>query len=278
MPQPASLSALRRAVAALERPERAGAEGCFALGLPPLDAWLGGGLGRGVLHEVHAASWPDAAAAGGFALGLAARAAQTRPLVWIRQDYAGLETGQPYGEGLAAFGLDPRRLTIVRTRDPTGALRAAAEVARCPALGAALVEIWGEPKVLDLSAGRKLALAARASGTTLMLLRLQAEPAASVAASRWRVAASVSMPLEANAPGHPAFEAALIRHRAGLEPRTWRLEWDRDRAVFASLSERPSANPFGDRAAGPPLPRFVVPVPARGPAAYGQELARRRAG
>ena len=258
-----TLARLRRILATTEtdvRP-RGPARAAFRLGLPALDDWLGGGLMRGALHEVYARQGADAAAAAGFGLGLASRAAEGGALVWARQDLVELDRGRLYGDGIAAFGLDPRRLLLARTRDPTAALRVAAEAARCPAVGAALVEIWGEPRSLDLTASRRLALAAAASGVTLVLIRLQAEPAPSAATSRWSVAASASTPLEANAPGPPAFDAALLRHRAGLHPRTWRLEWDRDRLSFAT-----------------PLPRPLVPVPADGPAATRDDTPWRRAG
>lgn len=44
----------------------------LALGIPAIDAVLGGGLSRGTLHEIAAAREADIAAATGFALGLAA--------------------------------------------------------------------------------------------------------------------------------------------------------------------------------------------------------------
>ncbi|WP_233384861.1 hypothetical protein [Methylobacterium sp. C25] len=259
---PTTLSALRRAVSALEPGEAVAAAGRFPLGMPDLDDWLGGGLARGALHELYAERVADGAAAAGFGLGVAARAAGRRPLVWARQDLVGVETGQLHGAGLAAFGLDPAALILVRVRDPTAALRATAEAARCAAIGAALVEIWGEPRVLDLKASRRLALAAAASGVTLVMIRLQAEPAPSAAASRWSVAAAASVPLEANAPGRPAFAISLLRHRAGLGRRNWRLEWDRDSAAFAPTS----------------LPRPVVSVPAHRPVAAENGAFWRRAG
>ncbi|PZQ10377.1 MAG: hypothetical protein DI565_19860 [Ancylobacter novellus] len=234
----------------------------FRLGLPDFDAALGGGLPRGALHEVYARRAQDAVAAAGFGLGLVLRAAGGRAIVWARQELVDVETGGLYGDGLAAFGCDPRRLLMVRARDPTGVLRAAAEAARCPAIGAALVEIWGDPKVLDLKASRRLSFAAAASGVTVVMIRPGATPAPSAAASRWSVAAAASSPLKANAPGRPAFEAALLRHRAGLGPRTWRLEWDRDRASFESA----------------PLSRAVVSVPAHGQASSADRAPWRLAG
>ncbi|WP_020181465.1 hypothetical protein [Methylopila sp. M107] len=255
------LIALRRAIAALEPPDIRGAAGLFGFGLADIDDALGGGLKRGALHEVFARRTMDAAAAEGFGLCLALRAAGERPIVWARQDYSETEAGALHGEGVAAFGGDPDRLILVRPRDATGVLRAANEAARCAGLGAVLAEVWGTPKTLDLKASRRLSLAAASSGVTLVMIRGGAEPEASAAMSRWSVAAAASTPLEANAPGPPAFEAALLRHRAGVAPKSWRVEWDRDRLVFAA-----------------PLPRAVVPVPADRPARAAREPLMRRAG
>lgn len=270
MQQPPALSALHRAVTAPEPGIATAASSPFETGMPELDAWLGGGLARGVLHEIHAGHAPHPAAATGFGLGVALRASGGRPLVWVRQDRVEARVGGLYGDGLAAFGLDPSRLVVVRARDPTGALRAVDEAARCGTLGAALVEIRGEPRILDLKASRRLTLSARASGVTLLMIRLDADPCPSAATTRWRVVAAASVPFEAKAPGRPAFAAALLRHRAGLPPRMWHLEWDRDRLSFSS----PAATP----ATAAPLPRPVVSFPAVGPGPANGDAGRRRAG
>ncbi|TDR93656.1 ImuA family protein [Enterovirga rhinocerotis] len=240
------LSALKRAIAALEPDSALRPADLFAFGEPGIDGPLGGGLARGALHEVYARRVSVSASAAGFGLCLALRAGEGRPLVWARQDFVDVETGALHGEGIAEFGGDPDRIVVVRPRDATGVLRAAHEAVRCAAIGAVLAEIWGEPKVADLRASRRLGLAAAGSGVTLVLIRRGAAPQPSAAASRWSVEAASSTPLEAGAPGPPAFDVELLRHRAGCPPRHWRLEWDRDSLSFAA----------------PPLPRPVVPLPA----------------
>lgn len=258
----ARLAALRNALERLE-PAPPRADRLFALGHPRLDAALGGGLARAALHEILAeAGLADAAAATGFGLGLALRAAAGRPLAWIRQDTAAEEIGDPYGAGLAAFGADPDRVILVRLADSLAALRAAAEAVRQAALGAVLLELRGDARSLDLTATRRLSFAAGQSGVTLLLLRLAAAPRPSAATSRWQVAAAPSRPLAANAPGRPAFAIRLLRHRAGLPPQSWTLEWECDQARFAEPA---------------PLPRAVVP-PAAGRAAGTPGGPLRRAG
>ncbi|TQI76617.1 protein ImuA [Bosea sp. AK1] len=302
MPEIAStLSDLRRSLS--EAALRGGpvAAGRIGLGVPALDEALNGGLARAALHEVYAAEVADLAAATGFALGLALRAgvadekagafssevgigsreetrngSNERSILWARQDFVDAEAGRLHAPGLNEFGLDPSRLLLVRARDGEGVLRAGAEAARCAALGAVLIEPWGEPRPFDLTASRRLALAAEASGVPVLLLRVAATEAPSAARTRWQVRALASRALEANAPGAPAFALRLLRQRGGAAEREWRVEWDRDRHCFAerSLFDRASRT---DHAA--PLSRPLVPLPGDGQiAADGRDSDLRRAG
>ncbi|MFK8253870.1 ImuA family protein [Ancylobacter terrae] len=252
------VSALRQMLAGLEAVHLPGASSSFSLGAAGPDSVLAGTLARGVLHEVYAAEGADIPAACGFALALALRAShaqgEARPIVWIRQDFLESEAGRLDAHGLSGFGLDPARLILVRTHDPEQALRAAGDAVRCPALGAVLLEPWGEPKVLDLTATRRLALRSGVSGVTLFLIRVAARPSPSVAATRWRVRPAISIPLAADAPGAPAFAAELLRHRGGLQGHAWSLEWNHDNRSFRDIA---------------PLSRAVVPVPAGQPARPG---------
>ena len=247
------LDALRRQLSAFDRRVGPVAHDVAPLGYAPIDAALGGGLARGALHEVFAAA-ADAAAATGFALALVLRAAGERPILWVRQDFSDVETGELYAPGLAELGLAPGRLILVRVRDGPSVLRAAEEAARCPPLGAVLIEPWGAPRVLDLTATRRLALAAEVSGVPLIMLRMAAAPAPSAATTRWEVRAATSSPFEANAPGHPTFAITLARQKAGAGDKSWTVEWDRDRRQFRSLAS-----------AGATLYGGVVSVPADGP-------------
>lgn len=257
-PAPLSLSELRRSLAEAALRSAPAAIGRVTFGAPFLDEPLGGGIARAALHEVYAPGTADLAAATGFAVGMAIRAAGMRPILWVRQDFLDAETGRLHPPGLAELGLDPARILLVRARDAEGVLRAGAEAARCSALGAALIEPWGEPRLFDLTASRRLSLAAEASGVTTVLLRAAASQAASAAQTRWLVRALLSRGLEANAPGDPAFSVTLLRHRGGLSEREWRVEWNRDRQSF---QER--------RLDAAPLSRPLVPLPADGPAALG---------
>jgi len=258
-----TLAMLQQTLAGLGQGAKLGGSPPFSCGTAEIDEPLGG-LARGALHEIYALAVADVAAASGFAVGLALRAAGNRPILWARQDFLDVETGQLYAPGFVELGLDPDRLILIRARDAAGVLRAGAEAARCPAVGAVLMEPWGEPKASDLTTTRRLSLAAGRSGVTLLMIRIAARPMPSAAMTRWAVRAGASGPIETNAPGPPAFAATLLRHRAGLPARTWHVEWDRDRRSFSGAT---------------PLSGLVVPVPFIRPAAAGRgEETLRRAG
>ena len=81
-----------------------------------------GGLAIAAVHEVFAEGHQGAAATG-FIAGLAGRVASRRPLVWVRQDFAEVESGALSMSGLSELGLDPRLLVTVRAADVDSALR-----------------------------------------------------------------------------------------------------------------------------------------------------------
>lgn len=247
------LSALRRHVAGITLRQAPGAV-LFQTGHGPLDAALGGGLACGRLHELFAASADDAASAAGFAAMLALRAlAPGKALLWLRTDSAERRSGCFHAPGLAELGGDPDAVLLALAPDDVALLRCAADAARCAGLGVMIAECWGHPRALDLTASRRLALAAEKSGVTLLLLRIDAEVTPSAADTRWRVGAAPSQALEANAPGPVALEIELLRRRAGPAGMRWRVEWDRDQRIFRRIRE-------------PALSGAVVPLPANRPA------------
>lgn len=215
-------------------------------------------IGRAALHEFYAATEADAAPLTGAILALVP-GPSSQPLLLVRQDFLSREHGTPYPPGLREFGFDPERLIFVQGRDAQAVLQAGLEGARCAALAGVVIELWGEAKALDLTASRRLALAAKVSGTPVLLARVAAQPCPSAAETRWQVRAARSRPLAANAPGNPAVSLDLLRHRGGVPQGTWHLEWNRD------------TRSFDDRAAGsvrhvppPPLSGPVVSVPVDG--------------
>jgi len=254
------------------------------LGHAQADACLKGGILKGALHEVFPAAGGDEAAASGFAVALAGRVAARKRLLWCGTDFAVLEHGEISATGLLELGLDPDRLLLLRVPDAISVLRAGLDALSCAALGAVIIEIPGTPKILDLSASRRLVLAAAQSGVTAVLLRLDAEAEASAAETRWVVRAARSQaftfpppraevarragggqraltaPLRlatlATSPargggkdwGHPRFDAELVRHRHGRTGQ-WVMEWNCDDRLFRAADSGAVVAAASDRPA-----------------------------
>ncbi|HEX4861469.1 MAG TPA: hypothetical protein VFV07_09545 [Rhizomicrobium sp.] len=225
----------------------------MALGHGAADRALKGGLARGALHEVFAAAGHETAATG-FAAVLCARLAGTKPILWIRQDYCALEFGELAATGLLELGLDPSRFLLLRTAHVQDALKAASDALSCAALGCVVIELSGSPRILDLTASRKLTLSAAAANVPVLLLRFAAELEANGAETRWRVRAARSDPDDENW-GRPVFEAELIRNRHGGTG-CWVMEWCCDSgtcrepaahrgAVVSASFDRPLAAALG---------------------------------
>jgi protein ImuA len=219
------LNFLREKIARLEThlPSPSG----IPLGHAAADRVLERGLLPGALHEIFAAE-RHAAAGTGFALMLSLRLLDRKHLLWVRQDFSAIPCGEIYPPGLLELGLDPDRLILVRASTPLDALRAAADCISCKALGAVLLEVWGEHKAIDLTATRRLTLAAAQSGTTVILIRIAAAPRVSTAETRWLIEPA---PSRGEDWGHPIFSAALLRNRHGRTGR-FSMEWSCDQRIF----------------------------------------------
>jgi len=277
-----SLESLKHRIARIERlraPEQArhAKGGHTSIGHADIDNALGGGLTRGRVHEVFAAEAGDAGSAAGFVAVLAQRLGGT--IVWLREVQAERQGGTLHAPGLIGIGIDPGQVIVGLMPDPLAVLRAAADVVRCPEVGVAVIELWRNPRLLDLTASRRLALAAEGSGVTVIALRIAASPSPSAAQTRWQIAAAASAPLEANAPGHPAWTIELLRQRGRPAGGAWRVEWNREQASFADAPEVDGAvdgaiDGAVDQARDPPLSGAVLPFSAGGPVDAAGTLRR----
>ena len=223
----AVIALLRRRIDAIERPVFATArDGALKIGAAAIDDALpGGGLALGALHEVVE---EHVGAGAGFAAGVLARLATAAAarrggqVLWCCGARSLYETGNLYAPGLAAFGLDPTRLIIVRGQRDSDVLWAMEEGLRCRSL----VAVLGEAREVDLVAGRRLQLAAEASGVTGFVLRPPGAALGPTAAlTRWRVSAEPSA--GASMPGAPLaarWRVELARCRGGAG-HAWLVEW-----------------------------------------------------
>ena len=171
---------------------------------------IGTGLARGALHEVCAAS-PGSGVA--FAAILLARCGGQ--VLWIATEQ---ESNLVWPPGLLPFGLAPENLILARAARWPEALWAMEEALRCPALGAAVL-MAGAGQGLDLTATRRLHLAAEAGGVFGLLLRPDGAADASAARTRWHIA-----PLASDAA--PRWRLTLLRQRGGAPAGPWNVAFN----------------------------------------------------
>jgi protein ImuA len=218
-----------------------------------IDATLGGGLACGALHELAPAAPIHLAATSGFVMALARLAANRHgEVLWIAPDFATNEGGGLYGAGLDLFGLPAGRFLMLRVSQPVDVLWAMEEALRCRALACTVAELTSEGAGADLTATRRLALAARDGAGFGFLIRHRATAVPSAAATRWQVAAAVSEPDAYGGLGRTRFELALSKNRRGPSGR-WIIEWNHHECVFqpavlvgvaATAFDRPDRTPL----------------------------------
>jgi protein ImuA len=245
---------LRERIRRIERPVEA-IHGTLPFGIAAIDRALpGGGLVLGALHEImgNGGDEEDGALAAAFVAGILSRfGPYPTPrmgggvVLWC------LTRHDLYGPGLAAHGLDPVRVVLVRAARDAETLWAMEEGLRSPGILAVVGEVGALPAV----ASRRLQLAAERSGITAFLLRRwrDAGQAArerilpNAAATRWRIAALPSRPpREEPGVGCPHWRVELLRCRGG-EPACWEVEVADATghvSLAAALADRPVA-PFG---------------------------------
>jgi protein ImuA len=263
-PQP-TLDRLRQTLAGIDpslAPRLACEERLIGLA-EPIDAALGGGLACGALHELAPAHPVHAGAASGFALALAARAQDRRgEVLWITTDFARSESGGLYGPGLDLFGLALARFLMLRVPKPIDVLWAMEEALRCRALACVIAELAGEGDAADLTATRRLTLAARDGASARnsgfgLLLRHKAYAASSAAMTRWEIASALSESDSLGASllglGRVCFDLSLRKNRRGPSNR-WIIEWDHHECAFQP------AIPVGVAAAALDRPDRALPA------------------
>jgi protein ImuA len=153
-----------------------------------------------------------------------------------------------YGPGLAAHGLDPGRVVLVRALRDAEILWAMEEGLRAPGI----VGVVGEVGSLPAAASRRLQLAAERSGITAFLLRrwrdggqaTRERALPNAATTRWRIAALPSRPLQGEpGVGRARWRIELLRCRGG-EPACWEVEVADATgyvSLAATLADRPVA-------------------------------------
>jgi protein ImuA len=253
----AHLPELRERIRRIERPTTA-IHGVLPFGIAAIDRLLpGGGLALGALHEILGAGGDeeDGALAAAFTAAILGRLGpHPTPTPLAGEGRGGgtvlwcLPRPDLYGPGLAARGLDPAHLVLVRASRDGEILWAMEEGLRAPGLAA----VVGEVGTLAAVASRRLQLAAERSGITAFLLRrwrdggqaARERNLPNAAVTRWRIAALPSQPLSGEpGVGRLRWRVELLRCRGG-EPASWEVE-EADAtghvSLASALADRPTA-------------------------------------
>jgi protein ImuA len=243
---------LRHLRETLARADVAGRPACgyaLRLGVAPLDDTLGGGLVLGALHELSPAHPAHAGAAAGFAVALAVLG-QAQSVLWIQSAFARAEAGALYGAGLDCFGLRMDRLVTLEVTRTGDVLWAMEEALKCRA-ATVVAELFDDTGAVDLTAMRRLSLAARAGGGLGLLLRHRPCSLPSAAATRWEASSSAGARDCYGGLGRTTFALSLTKNRYGPCGR-WLLTWDHHACVFhcaaLSLGMAEAARDRSDRA------------------------------
>lgn len=217
------LAAMRAKIAALEGGGRG--EGLtLPLGVAEVDRRLpGGGLPLGRWHEITADGQEaeTAAAPAAFTALLARPLAVRGEVVWV------LRRDDLWAPGLTGLGFPATRLIQVCVRDEAEALSVMEDALATVGVAA----VVGEVEAVDLTAGRRLQLAAERRAATGFVIRRRPygggahrAVGGSAAATRWRVTPSPSEPPAGEfGLGPPRYHVALERCRGG-RPGAWILE------------------------------------------------------
>ena len=228
---------LRERIRRIERPAAA-VHGILPFGIAAFDRVLpGGGLALGALHEILGAGGDeeDGAVTAAFAAGILGRLATQESSAGDGTVLWCLPRPDLYGPGLAAHGLDPSRLVLVRAPRDAEILWAMEEGLRAPGIAAVVGEVGTLPAV----ASRRLQLAAERSGIAAFLLRrwrdggqaARERNLPNAAVTRWRIAALPSQPPSIPSPA-PTLTLPRLRGRewegvgwgAGVGRARWRVE------------------------------------------------------
>lgn len=190
-------------------------------------------LAAGQLHEIHGGR-DDWASVLGFALAMVSGRNGAIVLARGRGGRRRL-----FGEGLEGLRIDRSRLLLIEAEDERALLRAGLDAARCPGLGAVVLDTKGALPAYTLTASRQLVLAAERAGAPVILLRADATPRASAAHTRWQIA-----PAPSRGEAGWTIEATLLRRRGGPAGMRWLLEWNEDdgqlRPVIAEAGAEPA--------------------------------------
>ncbi len=180
-----------------------------------VDRWMPhGGLPTGCIHEVKGASLASALA---FSSILSARIAGDQGnIVYIAPERS------LYPLGLLPYGMRLDQILLVSARRSQDLSWAVMEALRCSQVSAVMAVLDGA----DLTASRRLQLAAESSGATGFLLGHVTSAPIAAPITRWKVSSHVGTPGQRF--DEPSWTLDLLYCRGG-RPGSWIIEWRNQR-------------------------------------------------
>ena len=186
-----------------------------------VDSWMPyGGLPAGCIHEVKGASLAIALA---FYSSMSARVAgEQGNIVYIAPDRS------LHPLGLLPYGMKLDQFLFVSVRRSQDLSWAVLEALRCSQVSAVMAVLDG----IDLTASRRLQLAAESSGATGFLVGHGTSTSIAAPITRWRVSSKIGKPGQRF--DEPAWTLDLLYCRGG-RPGNWTVEW-RNRQLSTLLN------------------------------------------
>lgn len=188
------------------------------IGLGPVEAAFPNGIfPTGAIHEFLTETPEYAAASGGFIAGLLSSLMQQGgPCLWISV------SRNLFPPSLKIFGIEPDRIIFVDLQREKDVLWVTEEALKCAGLAAVISEV----KEINLTASRRLQLAAEKSKVTGFILRTDIKKLSTTACiARWKITPLPSK-LEDGMPGvgFPRWNVELLKIR-NSNPGSWKMEW-----------------------------------------------------
>jgi protein ImuA len=185
------------------------------------EAFPGGQLPLGAVHEFLMEGKEDKAATAGFIAGIVTHLMR-RPghLIWVTAE----RTIFPHS--LKLFSIDAERIIFIEAKTEKDILWVTEEALKCESVAAVVSEV----KHLSFTASRRLQLAVEQSRVTGFVLRDSPHNVGTTACiARWKITPMATVS-EGTLPGlgFPRWQVELQKIRNG-KPGTWEFEWARGR-------------------------------------------------
>lgn len=206
---------------------------------------------QGVLNEIIPKTYRDRIAALGTLMANLASVMnmQDGPVIWCQlRDPDRLHLHAP---GLAAFGLDPARITKVTLQSEKDLLWSVEETAASGAATAVVGILWSE-KHYDFTASKRLRMRARETDTSIVMVRSHRANGTTAADTRLSVS---SHPCGNNPPqnrmlghlGNPEWHINLLKSRVLKSGGPHHVQWHPEKIRFDMVA------PLADRATKPQI-------------------------